>query len=274
VTNIPALLCEHPSERVHLRGYRAECGVCGSYWDLDSLNESVAYDESYPAERGHFDPRVGALKVRTLEHWLRAAGVDLSGKRVCEVGFGGGTCLPFLAGRARRVIGLEANASAIERVRASGVAADLLHVDTLPARLAEPVDLWLFQDSFEHIPNPAAFAEWMRANSAADAEILLVAPRGDSWSRRMMGRFWPHKLPDHQFHWSHAGLVEFFGRRQFDVRRAFFPLKYASPQMVLAHFLHKLGVGEGLRRRLAGASFALPINFGEHGLVLRRRAGC
>jgi Methyltransferase domain len=268
----PPPLCEHPQDRLLHESYRARCAVCGSYWDLDSLATTVAYDESYPAERGHFDPRVGALKVRTLEHWVRAGTVRLQGKTVCEVGFGGGTCLSYLADNAAHVIGLEVNQSAIDRVRATGVRAELLRVDPLPS-LARPVDLWLFQDSFEHIPDPAAFADWMRVNSAPAAEILLVAPRGDSLSRRLMGRFWPHKLPDHQFHWSRAGLAEFFGRRGFVVRCSFFPLKFASPQMVLAHFLHKLGIGESLRRRLAGASFALPINFGEHGLVFQRRDG-
>jgi hypothetical protein len=266
----PAPLCEHPLARVRRHGFRAVCGTCGSYWDLDSLSARVAYDESYPEQRGHFDARVGALKVRTLEHWLRATGVDLTGRTVCEVGFGGGSCLPLLAARAAHVVGLEANQSAIDRVRATGVSAELLHVAELPDPLPRRVDLWLFQDSFEHIPDPATFADWMRRSSASRAQVLLVAPRADSLSRRLLGRFWPHKLPDHEFHWSDAGLVDFFARRGFAVRRRFFPLKFASPEMVIAHFLHKLGARDEIRRRVAGAAFALPINFGEHGLLFER----
>jgi hypothetical protein len=267
--SIPPLLCEHPNDTIRVSGHRAVCAVCGSFWDRDSLAASVEYDETYPAQRGHFDPRVGALKVRTLDHWLQAGGVSLAGKVVCEVGFGGGACLPYLAARAAHVIGLEVNQAAIDRVRETGVRAELLQVAPLP-ELSQPIDLWLFQDSFEHIPAPGPFTDWMVANSASAAEILLVAPRGDSLSRRLMGRFWPHKLPDHQFHWSHDGLVAFMARRGFAARRQFFPLKFASPQMVAAHFLHKLGVADSLRRRLVGASFALPINFGEHGLVFQR----
>lgn len=271
-TPTPRPLCEHPQDRLVHSTYRAQCSVCGSYWDLESLAATVAYDESYPAERGHFDPRVGALKVRTLDHWVRAGQVTLDGKTVCEVGFGG-EHVCHIWRRVRRTSSDSRSTSRPSIVSDSlGVRAELLRVDPLP-RLAHQVDLWLFQDSFEHIPDPATFADWMRVHSSASAEILLVAPRGDSLSRRLMGRFWPHKLPDHQFHWSHAGLAEFFARRGFAVRRSFFPLKFASPQMVLAHFLHKLGVGESLRRRLAGASFALPINFGEHGLVFERRDG-
>jgi hypothetical protein len=269
---IPPLLCGHPTASIVRASYRAVCGVCGSYWDLDSLAAVVPYDESYPEKRGHFDPRVGALKVRTLRRWLDRTDTNLAGKRVCEVGFGGGSCLPLLAERAGHVIGLEINDSAIQRVRDSGVRAELLRVDRLPAKLAAPIDLWLFQDSFEHIPDPAVFVDWLTENSGVESEVLMVLPRGDAWSRRLLGRLWPHKLPDHQFQWSRAGVVDFFRRRGWSVRTEFFPLKFASLEMVLAHGMHKLGIGNGSARSLGWASIALPINFGELGLVLRRSA--
>jgi len=264
------LLCEHPIASATRHGYRVVCGVCESFWDLDSLAAEPAYDADYPEKRGHFDPGVGALKVRSLDHWVKVSGVQLAGAHVCEVGFGGGSCLPYLAERARKLTGLEANQVTIDHARATGVKATLLDVRDLP-KLDEPVDLWLFQDSFEHIPDPTLFTEWMVANSSDRAEILIVLPRGDSLSRRIMGRFWPHKLPDHQFHWSRAGLVEFMSRYGFTVERQFFPLKFASPQMVLAHFLHKLGAFAKVRAWMGSARLAVPINFGELGLRLQRR---
>jgi SAM-dependent methyltransferase len=263
------MLCEHPKENADRRGYRLVCGICGSYWDLESLQAVVPYDAHYPEERGHYDPRVGALKARTLRHWLRRAQLKVDGKRVCEVGFGGGTCLPVLAESARRVIGLEVNASAITRVREAGYPADLYLVDQLAPRLDEPIDLWIFQDSFEHIPDPAAFVAWMRTNSRAGAEILMVLPRADSLSRRTMGRLWPHKLPDHQFQWSRDGLVEFMAKRGFAPRSEFFPLKFVSPQMLVAHALHHAGAPHRVRKWLGGVAFSFPFNFGEMGLVLR-----
>src|SRR6476646_7322444 len=114
MTTIPAPLCEHAPPATRVRGTRAVGETCGSFWDLDSLNASVVYDASYPEARGHFDPRVGALKARTLRRWLDAARIDLRGKRVCDVGFGGGSCLALVASEAKRAIGIEANTSAIE----------------------------------------------------------------------------------------------------------------------------------------------------------------
>jgi SAM-dependent methyltransferase len=266
----PPLLCEHPQQSAQRRAHRMVCGVCGSFWDLESRAAHVEYDASYPEERGHFDPHVGALKVRTLRHWIATTGVSLAGKRIGEVGFGGGTCLPFLTQQAKRVVGIETNQAAIDHVRRTGLEVDLLLADGLPARLDAPIDLWLFQDSFEHLPDPASFVAWMADNSAPSAEILMVLPRADSTSQRLLGRYWPHKLSDHEFHWSRAGLAEFFARRGFTVRTEFFPLKFASPQMILAHGLHKLGI-DGAREWLGRVRFSVPLNFGEQGLVLERR---
>jgi Methyltransferase domain len=268
----PPLLCEHSLADATPQSFRLVCRTCGSYWDLESRQREVAYDASYPAKRGHFDPRVGALKVRSLKRWVRSARLDLAGKHVCEVGFGGGTCLPYLLTQSRKVSAIEANESAIHRVRESGSKAELLLVGSLPPKLTDPVDVWLFQDSFEHIPDPADFMTWMVANSSRNAEILIVLPRGDSLSQRLMGRFWPHKLPDHQFHWSRAGLVEFMAKRGFAIQLSFFPIKFASPQMVLAHLVHKAGGSDKLREMLAGARLAFPLNFGEMGLLLRRKS--
>jgi SAM-dependent methyltransferase len=266
---IPALLCEHSAEDIRVRGFRAVCGTCQSYWDLDSISADVVYDDSYPTDRGHFDPRVGKLKVRTLCHWLEIGKVQLDGKRVCEVGFGGGTCLPAIAERARRVVGIETNAATIEHVRAAGTAADLFLVSELPPLLDEPIDLWVFQDAFEHIPDPAPFVRWMRENSTPGSEILVVAPRGDSFSRKLMGRLWIHKLPDHLFHWSKQGLIDFMAARDFAVSANFYPLKFISPQMAVAHALHKAGVAGSARKWLGGTALAVPFNFGEMGLVFR-----
>jgi SAM-dependent methyltransferase len=263
------LLCEHPIASATRKGYRIVCGVCGSFWDLDSLAAEPAYDADYPEKRGHFDPTVGALKVRSLDHWVRVSGAKLTGAHVCEVGFGGGSCLPYLAERARKLTGLEANQVTIDHARGLGVKATLLDVRSLP-KLEEPVDLWLFQDSFEHIPDPTAFMRWMVENSSPRGEILIVLPRADSLSRKLLGRFWPHKLPVHQFHRSRLGVIDFMRKHGFEPAGGFFPLKYASPQMILAHFLHKLGAPARLSAMLRRIRFAIPINFGETGLRLRR----
>src|SRR5438045_8448519 len=93
---VPPLLCEHPQEKAKRHGFRLVCGVCGSFWDLESRAAHVEYDASYPAERGHLDPHVGELKVRTLKHSIAEARVSHEGRHGCEGGFGRRNCLPFV----------------------------------------------------------------------------------------------------------------------------------------------------------------------------------
>src|SRR5262249_39960414 len=104
----PEPLCGHGRAALSEDGYRLRCRTCGSFFDRDAFAREFVYDASYPEQRSHFDAEVGALKVRSLERWLRAAGLEPAGRVVCEVGFGGGHCLRWLADRAAAAFGVEA----------------------------------------------------------------------------------------------------------------------------------------------------------------------
>jgi len=262
--------CGHGGAGLRAAGHRIRCGTCASFFDRDSLRQDFVYDASYPAGRGHFDPEVGAMKVRSLERWLHAVGVEPAGLVVCEVGFGGGHCLRWLADRAAHAFGVEAVEANLEHARNLGLA-DLLRFGDCREPLSRPVDLWLFQDSFEHLPDPAHFLRWLVASSAPAARVFLVAPEADSASERWLGALWPHRLPDHRFHWSRDGIEEFFRAHGFRKRAEFRPTKTVSGAMLLTHltltlpFLRPLARGS---RWLRGVR--LDFNLGEMGLVLER----
>ena len=278
---IPEPLCGHgrPGGTLRRRGRSAVCRVCGSFWDLDSLAAEVRYDAAYCASRLHADERTGELKFRSVARWLAAQRIDVRDLRVCEVGFGGGYVLRGLARRGAVVCGIEASPAARESARALGLAAERLHAaEKLPAQLEPAVDLCLFLDSFEHLPEPAAFLAWMARSNGHGARALLVAPDAASRSARWLGRAWPHKLPDHRFHWSRHGLCELWERAGWELRSAFAPTKLVSPAMLLAHALLKLGVVEAaaqgaLARATPLQRLALPFNIGELGLVFQRKPG-
>jgi len=278
---IPAPLCGHTESGSALesRGRTAVCPVCRSFWDLDSLAAEVRYDAAYCQQRQHADERTGELKFRSLARWLDAERIDVAGRVVCEVGFGGGHVLRGVAARGAKVSGIEASPAAREAARALGLAADRLHAaERLPERLEPAVDVWLFLDSFELLPQPAEFLAWLARSSSPQALALVVAPDAASPSARWLGRAWPHRLADHPFHWSRRGLAELWGRRGWALRSAFSPTKLVSPAMLLAHALLKLdvrpGVAEGVLARTGRLGrFALPFNIGELGLVFANRAG-
>ncbi len=262
------LLCEHPSPP-RARKHRAECPTCGSFADLDFAAAPFAYTDDYAKDRAHFDPWVGRCKERTLAHWLKRVRLEVKGLSVCEVGFGGGHCLGLLQARGAEVRGIEATDAAITAARARGIAAERLYkTDALPARLDAAIDLWIFQDSFEHIPDPGGFVEWMLASSARTARVLIVCPRADSMSSALLGKYWPHKLPDHPFHWSLDGLSGFFEKRGFARKRRFFPLKFVSPQTMVLHLYKKLRPNGQLVT--PPIPLAVPFNFGEMGVLFER----
>jgi len=264
--------CGHGATGLRADGHRLRCHSCGSFFDRDSLAQEFVYDASYPVDRGHFEPEVGAMKVRSLERWLRAVKLDPTGRVVCEVGFGGGHCLGWLAERAAQAFGIEAVEANLEHARSLGLS-KLLRFSDCREPLPQPVDLWLFLDSFEHLPEPARFLRWLVASSAPAARVLLVAPEAGSTSERWLGALWPHRLPDHRFHYSRGGLEGLFAAHGFRKLAEFDPAKTVSGAMLVNH----LSMTLPLLRPLSGAAhwlrrLRLRFNVGEMGLVLGREA--
>ncbi|HTO06902.1 MAG TPA: methyltransferase domain-containing protein [Myxococcota bacterium] len=230
------------------------------------------YGDDYPAARGHHDPAVGRCKVRTLERWLGALGVSPAGLTVCEVGFGGGACLAALQARGAFVLGLEPVPANRAHAESLGVPrACLFAAAPLPA-LPRPPDLWLFQDSFEHVPDPNSLAAWIARQSAPSAAVLMVLPDADSWSRRWMGPLWLHDVPDHLVHYTRGGVAAIFGRAGFRITREFRPVKLVSLAMVWSH-LRLLAGAPAPARENARDSARVWFNLGEMGLWLERHDG-
>jgi hypothetical protein len=264
--------CGHAAAGLRVDGYRLRCHACGSFFDRDSLAQEFVYDASYPVDRGHFEPEVGAMKVRSLERWLRAVKLDPTGRVVCEVGFGGGYCLSWIAERAAYAFGIEAVEANLGHARSLGLS-NLIRFADCREPLTRPVDLWLFLDSFEHLPEPARFLRWLVASSTADARVLLVAPEAGSPSERWLGPLWPHRLPDHRFHWSRGGLEALYRAHGFRKLAEFDPAKTVSGAMLVKHLTMTLP----LLRPLSGVApwlrgLRLDFNIGEMGLVLGRDA--
>jgi hypothetical protein len=272
VTDIPKPLCEHGQPLRYSGKHKAACPVCKSFWDLDAIDSEMAYDRNYPEMRSHFDPAIGSNKVKTLQRWLRKAHVELDRLSVCEIGFGGGFCLRYLSEFSRQAFGVEAIAANIEHATRLGIGRDSLFLaDELPSVLPSRIDLWIFQDSFEHLPDPAGFMQWLMRNSSDSSRILLVMPDGGSMSERIFGKLWPHRISDHRFHWSRQGVIEFFAKRDFKMERSFTPQKYVSAETVIAHALLKLSPHQFRSpRKVCFPGIVFTFNIGEMGLLFAR----
>lgn len=244
------------------------CPRCGTRVRGDG-GAAPEYADDYPAARGHHDPEVGRCKVRTLERWLGALHLNVAGLTVCEVGFGGGACLAALRARGARVLGLEPVAANRAHARALGVPPEsLFPAEPLPA-LPHAPELWLFQDSFEHVPDPNALCTWVARESAPRARVLLVAPDAGAPSRALMGPLWLHNVPDHRIHYSRGGVAAIFARAGFRVVRSFRPVKCISAAMVWSHLRLLAGAPRDARISRPGGLHVW-FNLGELGLLLER----
>ncbi|MCX6118625.1 MAG: methyltransferase domain-containing protein [Proteobacteria bacterium] len=188
----------------------------------------------------------------------------------CEVGFGGGAVLSFLQQECGEAYGIETVTLSIENAISRGIPKErLFNALSLPPVIQKKIDLWIFLDSFEHIPNPGEFLSWMENNTAPRADIILVAPQAGSLSEVLLGRLWPHKLPDHPFQWSKVGIESLFAQRGFELRSSFFPLKHISLTQVLTILGHKFGF-KGRCPSLFESHIVVPFNFGQMGLHISR----
>lgn len=245
------------------------CPACGTQLRNESIPAGI-YNDEYPATRSHHDPGIGRCKVQTLERWLAELQIRISGRVVCEIGFGGAACLAALQAAGATVVGLEpvpANRAQAERL---GIpSGHIFDVEPLPHLPYQP-DLWLLQDSFEHVPDPNALAHWMANESASTAaQVLIVAPDAESISRKLMGPFWLHQVPDHYVHYSRAGIAAIFSRAGFHFARTFRPVKLVSLAMVWNHLrvLARAPAAAGASGRDGARVW---FNIGEMGLLLER----
>ena len=260
------LRCGHAS--VEREGHKLLCRSCLSFHEAAARGNSP-YVASYPRERGHFDVDIMALKVRTLERWMKLLKIDLRSKAVCEVGFGGGGCLQYIRRSARTYLGIEVIRQNLEHAKGMGLER-VIDFERLPNHLEPKIDLWIFQDSFEHIKTPGPFLDWLSRNSSPAALLMMVLPRADCFSEKLMGKCWIHRTPDHDFHWSLAGVSVFLNGFGFNLARSFAPQKYLSLYTIFSHVFclcrkTPIPIGRKTSKRM---SFL--FNMGEMGLLFQK----
>lgn len=255
--------CGGQGDAMDRRGFR-RCQECGTVWV--SARRDYAYDDAYPAFRGHHDDAIAACKIRTFERWCRHLDTPLAGQLVLEVGFGGGSTLTWMRDQGARVSGVEP----VEANRASAVRAGIPERNIRPG-LADfhsaRFDLVFYLDSFEHETEPAAHLATLNRLTEPGARALLVMPVADCLSRRLLGGWWPHDIKDHWVFYSTAGLTRLWRAHGWRLASTFHPSKYISGLTIARHLQHKTGVplpAAPLR------STAVWLNFGERGLIFEK----
>ena len=273
-TDISLSLCRHPLNNFYISRDRTICPICGSFYDNKYKDNNFVYDDSYPEKRSHFDKNVLKNKIKSARNFISKLDISLEGKNVLEVGFGSGDTLPIYKELGAITFGLEAVKINVENAVKLGIdRKNLFLVEELPEEFPVKIDVFVFFDSFEHIPDQYKFVEWMRKNSASGAQILLIAPKADSLSQKIMWPFWAHRIPDHQFHWSEPGLIDLFKGYSFAKIKSFLPLKSVTVRTLVIHvgMIFQIKSAPALLVKIFNPilNISLWFNIGEHGLIFK-----
>ncbi|HVC60634.1 MAG TPA: class I SAM-dependent methyltransferase [Acetobacteraceae bacterium] len=255
--------CGDPAASID-RAARRRCAACGTIWLPQ--RRGYAYDDTYPAERGHHDPMVAHCKQVTLQAWLRRLAMKLAERHVLEVGFGGGATLGWMQARGAQVFGQEPVAANRAAAVAAGIRADRIKPD-LADFAGQHVDLVLYLDSFEHLLDAEAHLRCLDALTAPGSRALLVLPVADSLSRRLLGRFWPHDIDDHWVFYSTHGLTRLWRRFGWRPVTSFYPWKFVSLMTIARHVRIMTGIALPLGPL---EELGVWLNFGERALVFEK----
>jgi SAM-dependent methyltransferase len=228
---------------------------------------------------GSTDPRSldnqRRLKRATARLYLNALAPCLRQPhpRLLEIGCGHGEFLLEAHSRGYQVEGLEysdhATAEANQQLGYSAVRVGSPEADTLPRASYDVVAAF---DVIEHLRQPKQSLADMHAALKPGGIIALVTPSLDSWSRRLLGRYWMEYKTEHLTYFSRKSLEHWLSDIGFLDVNFSSNYKTLNLEYVAAHF-ERFPVPILTRlvrwvRRIAPAKLAYkPVNIVASGLM-------
>jgi len=230
------------------------CGQCGLAYLNPRIREDLilasyrgAVDETFIAQNNE---RVATFQ-RSLQRVLKAEGIEAgAGIRVLDVGCAGGAFLIAARNLGLKATGIEPSRWLSEQARTRyglDVRTGTLAEQDLPKAAFDIVTLW---DVLEHLSDPAAELQRVRALLKDNGLLIVNYPDFGSAASRLLGRKWPFLLSVHLTYFTRGTIRTFLARQGFAVRD------------IRTHW-QTLALGYVLRR--AGAYFSL---FGSLGRLV------
>lgn len=153
--------------------------------------------------------RVAQLKRATATLYLRCIQpfIRVAAPRILEIGCGSGDFLLEAKSRGFQVEGLEfsphAAATANDRL---GISAVTVGSPDSTELLPDRYDLIAGFDVIEHVRDPAQTIQRLHSALSTDGVLALATPSLDSWSRRLLGKYWMEYKTEHLTYFSKRSL--------------------------------------------------------------------
>lgn len=215
------------------------------------------------------------LKLATARLYLDTLAPFLSSSRprLLEIGCGHGDFLVEAQSRGFEVEGLEYSQDAASRANARlnhmAVRVGSPEADCLPSSTYDIIGAF---DVIEHLRNPKQSLEYMHSALKPGGIIALVTPSLDSWSRRLLGRYWMEYKTEHLTYFSRQSLKSMLNSTGFTNIRFAPNYKTLNLDYVAAHFERftvpiLTPIVRFFRRILPSALVRRPVNIVASGVM-------
>ncbi|MCX7016335.1 MAG: methyltransferase domain-containing protein [Candidatus Sumerlaeota bacterium] len=175
---------------------------------LHSLYGQRYYD-SWGLQEGADAAR--AVKMGSFRRWLGALGAFPPGARALDCGAATGYLMEVARERGMEPYGIEISdfgaAEIARKFGADRIFAGPFEEARFPSVGDGEFHAVLMCDFLEHVRDPLAALRKAHQWLAPGGRILIVTPNADSWSRRLMGRYWLHYKPEHLFYLARRSLA-------------------------------------------------------------------
>jgi SAM-dependent methyltransferase len=247
----------------------ARCEACGIGVTLP-LVAAGQLASFYPSSYGAYDPlpRGAAKLISLLVHRVLAWQAlhtlplqrlaHLPPGRLLDVGCGNGDLGSWFVRRRWTVVGVEPSAQACAVARERGVDARsgvLAQLELAP----NTFDVVVFRHSLEHVIDPVADLDRVRATLRAGGLAIITVPNFGCWQRERFGDRWLHlDLPRHRVHFDSASLSATLERAGFSrVQTCTTSSAVALPASIQYVLAGRCLFPSGMKLRIAIAACAL-----------------
>ena len=154
-----------------------------------------------------------------------------------EIGSGTGDFLATAQSEGFSVQGIEFSANAVEAAN-SRLGANLVQQGEIETALLPPnfFDIVFFSDVIEHVRDPVRFISRVRRCLKPGGLVYIVTPSTDSWSHKLMGRYWMEYKLEHLYYFNRMSLGQLLRNAKFDELRLSPNYKVLSFDYIHAHF--------------------------------------
>lgn len=200
----------------------ADCGLEGLSPQPDDQILEKIYGKDYFLGSRDADARrlMDEMKGLTAEKYLQTLRrkLEVDSPRLIEIGCGGGEFLERAMASGFDVAGLEISSNAVQSANAKLGSSRVVEGDLFSLNLncLGVFDCCVLLDVLEHVRDPVAFLKRSKSLLGKNGICLIVTPSLNSWSARLLGKYWMEYKPEHLFYFNRKNIARMLSDAGFD----------------------------------------------------------